>query len=144
MPRRRATTSNDANKKLASELLKLARELSVPEKHQKAIALKTLKMPDAMVGIMGGMNKQEARDFLKSIGYSESQVKHLEASQKTAADRASKLVLSITGENDIFEDNPMGEYARILESAANMIRKGVRQSRLLDANGNLVGKFEVK
>ena len=132
------------NKRLALELLKVARELSVPERHQKAIALKTLKMNDVFVAVMGGMNKEEAREFLKSIGYSDAQVRRLEASDRTAADRASKLVLAVSGENDAFEENPMGEYARILENAANMLRHGVRHSRLLDINGNLVGKFEVK
>jgi len=41
---------------------------SVPEKHQQKIARDTLKMPDAMVGVMGGMNKQQARDILKKAG----------------------------------------------------------------------------
>lgn len=59
-------------------------ELSVPEKHQKQVALKTLRMPDAMVGVMGGQTKDEARAFLKSIGYSDEQLKKLEASKKQA------------------------------------------------------------
>jgi len=42
--------------------------LSVPDKHRKAIAIRTLRMPDAIANILGGMNKGEARAFLFSIG----------------------------------------------------------------------------
>lgn len=38
--------------------------MSVPEQHQFKIAKSTLRMPDAMVGVMGGMNKDQARQFL--------------------------------------------------------------------------------
>lgn len=40
------------------------RELSVPEKHQLRIARDTLRMHDAAVGIMGGPNKEEARQII--------------------------------------------------------------------------------
>jgi len=36
-------------------------------KHQVAIARKTLKMSDAMVGVMGGMTKYEARSILARV-----------------------------------------------------------------------------
>jgi Zn finger protein HypA/HybF involved in hydrogenase expression len=55
--------------------------LDVFQKHQLAIAKKTLRMPDAMVGVMGGMNKDEARAFLKSIGWSDKQIAALEESK---------------------------------------------------------------
>jgi len=70
---------------VAKELARLARSLSVPEKHQEKIAIKTLKMPGPMLGVMGGMNKDEARDFLKSIGYSDSKIRKLEASARREA-----------------------------------------------------------
>jgi hypothetical protein len=54
--------------------------LSVPEKHQKKIALQTLKYSDAGAKIMGGMTKDEAKKFLKSIGYTDRQIKKLEES----------------------------------------------------------------
>lgn len=54
------------------------RNLSVPEKHQLRIALQTLKMTDAGANIMGGMNKEEARSFLKSKGYSDQAIQRLE------------------------------------------------------------------
>ena len=42
-------------------------ELTVPETHQLAIAKKTLLMPDAMVGVMGGPSKAEARDIISRL-----------------------------------------------------------------------------
>jgi hypothetical protein len=57
------------------------RELSVPEKHQKKIALQTLKYSDAGAHIMGGMTKDEARKFLKSIGYTDEQIAKLEEAE---------------------------------------------------------------
>lgn len=41
--------------------------LTIPEKHQLKIARKTLKMPDAMVGVMGGMTKAEARTIVRYL-----------------------------------------------------------------------------
>lgn len=41
---------------------------TVPEQHQIKIAKQTLKMPDAMVGVMGGMTKEEAREILRRHG----------------------------------------------------------------------------
>lgn len=41
--------------------------LSVPEKHQKKIALSTLRMSHAGALIMGGMTKKQAREFLKEV-----------------------------------------------------------------------------
>lgn len=43
-------------------------ELSVPEGHQIKIAKDTLRMPDAMLGVMGGMDKPTARAILKKHG----------------------------------------------------------------------------
>jgi hypothetical protein len=56
-------------------------KLSTPERHQKQIAIKTLKMSDAGAKIMGGMTKQEAREFLKKIGYTDTQIAKLEESK---------------------------------------------------------------
>ena len=49
------------------------RTLSVPEKHQRKIAIRTLQMSDAGARIMGGMTKEQARAFLKSIGVNPAQ-----------------------------------------------------------------------
>lgn len=71
---------------VANELVKIAeslvvgRELSVPEQHQKKIAISTLKMNDMGAEIMGGMTKDEARNFLRKIGYSDSRIRQIENS----------------------------------------------------------------
>lgn len=54
------------------------RLLSVPEQHQLAIAKKTLRMPDVMAEVMGGMTKQQAREVLKRIGWSDAKIAKLE------------------------------------------------------------------
>jgi hypothetical protein len=43
-------------------------DLDIPTQHQIKIAQKTLKMPGSMVGVMGGMTKEEAREILKKYG----------------------------------------------------------------------------
>lgn len=42
--------------------------LSVFDSHRRKIALQTLRYTDAAAAIMGGMTKEEARAFLRSIG----------------------------------------------------------------------------
>lgn len=41
--------------------------LSVPDQHQLKVARDTLKMPDAMVDIIGGMSKTEARQVVERL-----------------------------------------------------------------------------
>ncbi|KKL26373.1 hypothetical protein LCGC14_2395950 [marine sediment metagenome] len=41
--------------------------LTVPEQHQLKIAKDTLRMPDAMVGVMGGPTKEQAREIIKKL-----------------------------------------------------------------------------
>lgn len=41
--------------------------LTVPEQHQLKIAKDTLRMPDAMAGVMGGPTKEEAREIIKRL-----------------------------------------------------------------------------
>ena len=48
-------------------LSEIVKELPPEKKHQLAIAYRTLKMPDAMVGVMGGPNKEQARQIIKMI-----------------------------------------------------------------------------
>lgn len=43
------------------------RKLTVSEKHQLAIAKSTLKMPDAMVEVLGGITKQDAKAIIKKL-----------------------------------------------------------------------------
>jgi hypothetical protein len=53
--------------------------LSVPEQHQKKIAIATLKMSDMGAVIMGGMSKESARWLLKSFGWKDAEIDKLEA-----------------------------------------------------------------
>lgn len=41
--------------------------LSVPERHQLAVARKTLKMPDEIVRVMGYPNKKQAREIISRL-----------------------------------------------------------------------------
>jgi hypothetical protein len=43
-------------------------KLTVFEHHQLKIAKSTLAMPDAILGMMGGMTKEEARKILEKFG----------------------------------------------------------------------------
>lgn len=54
--------------------------VDVAKKHQEKIAVDTLKMNDVAANIMGGMTKEEARKFLRSIGYSDEKIAKLEES----------------------------------------------------------------
>lgn len=49
--------------------------------HQTLIAKKTLRMPDAMVHIMGGPNKEESRNHLKKMGWTVKQIHDHEHAQ---------------------------------------------------------------
>ena len=42
--------------------------MQVAKSHQKKIAIATLRMSDVGAMVMGGMTKDEARAFLRSIG----------------------------------------------------------------------------
>ena len=49
-------------------------QMSVFDKHRLSIAKKTLRMNDVGVSIMGGMNKEEAREFLSEMGWSADKI----------------------------------------------------------------------
>ena len=53
-------------------------ELTTPQKHQLKIAKDTLKMSDAGAKVMGGMTKNDAKKFLKSIGWSDKKISSYE------------------------------------------------------------------
>ena len=48
--------------------------MNIFDKHQIAIAKKTLKMHDLGASIMGGMSKDEARKILQDFGWSELRI----------------------------------------------------------------------
>ncbi len=65
----------------------MSRELSVPELHQKRIALKTLRMSDTGALIMGGMTKAQAREFLSTrAGWSKVRLAAFEGDSDDAPD----------------------------------------------------------
>lgn len=76
---------------IKQEINKIAKTLSVPEQHQKTIAIKTLKMNDVMARMMGGMSKEEARKFLKGIGYTDQKIKDIEKGKSAASTKAVEL-----------------------------------------------------
>jgi hypothetical protein len=45
----------------------MARQLSIPEKHQLRVARKTLNMPDGILGMIGGMTKAEAKEVIHRL-----------------------------------------------------------------------------
>lgn len=53
--------------------------LTIPEKHQKRIAVDTLKLSDIGANILGGMDKVQARQFLTKIGYSPVRIAKIES-----------------------------------------------------------------
>lgn len=53
--------------KREQELARRMARLSVPEKHALKIARDTLRMPDEMVGVMGGPDKKQAKEIIKRL-----------------------------------------------------------------------------
>jgi len=54
------------------------KQLSIPDFHQKRIAISTLRMSDIGARIMGGPTKDESRAFLKKLGYSSEYIQNIE------------------------------------------------------------------
>lgn len=52
----------------------MSKQLGVAEQHMRKIAITTLRMSDMGAMIMGGMTKDEARAFLRSIGTTEGAI----------------------------------------------------------------------
>lgn len=75
---------------IKQEISKIAKTLSVPEQHQKSIAIKTLKMNDIMSRMMG-MSKDDARKFLKEIGYTDQKIKDIEKGKSAASSKRVEL-----------------------------------------------------
>ena len=54
-----------------------------------------------------------------------------------------KLTLSIKMDNAAFEPDWAAEAAQILRNASEYVNIGIKESPLLDSNGNVVGTFKV-
>lgn len=103
--------------KLENNMKRLAdlveKELSDIEKNRENIAKRTLQMPDAMVGVMGGMDKGTARKFLKEIGWSDKEISNLESGKRETHD-----VSPFTDDTFTFKINPVDQLKaeRLLKS----------------------------
>lgn len=75
---------------------------SVPDKHAERIAIDTLKMHDAGAKIMGGMTKDEARAFLKSLGYTDQKIAKLEEGYTIA--EAKAIIRDKASETDAIQE----------------------------------------
>lgn len=53
------------------------------------------------------------------------------------------FTLTIETDNDAFVDREAAEIAYILERTAQRIRGGALSGKVIDSNGNNVGRFEV-
>jgi hypothetical protein len=93
-----------------------AKDLDIFKSHQKRIAIDTLRMPDAMVGVFTygsryAMDKNKARSFLKSIGYSDAQIENIENPKKADYAKSSSPFKHDDGSIDIiWHDSEDGKY----------------------------------
>jgi hypothetical protein len=55
-----------------------------------------------------------------------------------------KFFLNFDMDNDSFKHYPEGEIARILNDIAADILNGTVEGRILDYNGNFIGKYEIE
>ena len=101
--------------------------LSTPQKHQLKIAKDTLKMSKAGANVMGGMNHDEARKFLKSIGYSDQKIKKLEESDEIAleVEAPTNATDPIWNEEVFSESMQYSQLVKLAEKIANMDKKEV-------------------
>jgi hypothetical protein len=73
---------------------------SSPERHHHDIAVKTLKMPPAMAGVMGGPSPHEAEKILRSkYGYSSDEIRKLKGESRSRS-IVRELVQSVIGEDN--------------------------------------------
>ena len=126
-------------------------ELSTPQQHQLKIAKSTLKMSDAGAMIMGGMSKEEARDFLKSIGYSDSKIRRLEASKlakNITADDYPHATLTFRKDRVVFRisfspgsDPSLGvePFRNNVPAAIRRVFKVMKKHKVPDENIEVIG-----
>jgi hypothetical protein len=70
-------------------------EESVFDKHQIAIALKTLKMNDVGASVMGGPDKPESIRILRKAGYNDIKIKKLLTDSGHTPEEITKLMHSV-------------------------------------------------
>ena len=138
------------------------KKLSIPEKHQRNIAIKTLKYSDIGAQIMGGTTKEEARKFLKSIGYTDREIKKLEESKQLTENAFRQMIRDAISEyikeqeedkidvddqedkTDIEETSTTGGVAGYQTPAAFVGRGGkARKKKWLDDVNKSIGYTQV-
>jgi hypothetical protein len=92
------------------------RALSPVERHQLAIAKATLKMPDAMLGVMGGMTKEQAQKIVEKHGVvisgnPKSKTREQVEAMKAKAVRFLKDVVGDSAKASEIEDMSVEDYA---------------------------------
>src|SRR5579864_791799 len=133
------------------------RRLSVPEQHQLKIAIATLRMPDAMVGVMGGPNKEQAREIIRRL--TGRQPKENQSFRETLTQGSRQVIIAKDAEGTKYHLYPyvnngetmvksLGSFAR-LETARAKARKWLsgagrnpRKRRNPDQTGAAVRLFE--
>lgn len=91
------------------------------KKHQTRIAKQTLKYSDVGASIMGGMTKQEAREFLRSQGYSVKKIEELERNPRRH--RKSKIKTRSRRKKKIACRKPKRKMKRIKKRKVIRARK---------------------
>ena len=95
-------------------------------------------MPDAMVGVMGGPNKEQARDILRKNGWSDSRIAALE-------EKKESRLAQVIGEKEY--EFQMGDPVRIVGNVDGKGKSGkVDYSKngfavVVDKNGKGIGSF---
>ena len=78
---RKATTLEFARKHHIIKESSMKKPMDLFSHHHIEVAKKTLRMPDAMVGVMGGINKEESRRILREKGWTDKQIHKHEHAQ---------------------------------------------------------------
>lgn len=101
-------------KKWAKEIFEsqtVMETMDVPTKHQLNVAMKTIKTPAAMLGVMGGMTYKDAVAFFRKIKYSDDKIRKLLASAGHKENEIKDLMENV-GEPEIkkLQDKTEKEY----------------------------------
>jgi len=114
------------------KLLNKNAEMSVPDKHEFRIAVQTLKMPDAMLGVMGGPSKEQALQTLARHGYRWDDADYMRGGKglKRAA------VDTTSGEWQITQ-TPDGSF-RYVNHNAKLLTTGFGSQEGLERNADII------
>jgi len=109
--------------------------------HIEFIAKKTLHMPDAMVGVMGGPNKEEARAHLKKMGWTDKQIHQHEheLNERTLTpaedNKKEEMVMSMKKNIQGFKERYGDKAKSVMYATATKHAKELAESEQLDEEG---------